>query len=109
MERIEFGEECDYHLVSDILGQAISLWNQTVEKLREMLSEPETLLKQLQCCLSEDGPEDLANESHLDRFGGEGPAEALHRGVEKHCPELYETQFCTHVDMYISMVFHLSI
>lgn len=68
MERIEFGEECDYHLVSDILGQAISLWNQTVEKLREMLSEPETLLKQLQCCLSEDGPEDLANESHLDRL-----------------------------------------
>ena len=48
MERVDLGEECDYHFVSSVLELAIEQWNIAVERLRVMLEDPQHLLQELQ-------------------------------------------------------------
>lgn len=48
VDRIDLGEECNYHLASDILAEAIKAWNQSVDRLRELMADKETFLSLLE-------------------------------------------------------------
>ena len=46
-ERIEIGEEVGQEYVKSVLMTAIDQWNHAAESLRQKMSDPETLLKEL--------------------------------------------------------------
>ena len=47
VSRLALGEPVNYHYASDVLGEAISAWNECIESLRTRAQNPEHLLELL--------------------------------------------------------------
>lgn len=47
VERLQLGEEVDYDYVAGALSSSVELWNQCVGSVREKLSNPETVLAEM--------------------------------------------------------------
>ncbi|CAK9044101.1 Malate dehydrogenase 2 [Durusdinium trenchii] len=79
VERIELGEEVNYHLVKNILAEAIDQWNHAVRGVRLQLTDPEFVLKEV----AKECPKELHSDQDVEQA-----IESVQKRVDEHLQEV---------------------